>query len=196
MMKVGLTGGIGTGKSVAARIFSELQVPVYSADTEAKKAYADPAVLQKLKQSFGGEVFDNNTISLKKLAQVVFSDKVRLIELNSIIHPFLLNDFEKWLESLAEVPYIIMESAILYETSYYEMFDKMITVSAPVELCMERVMKRDGVSREEVQKRMQNQVADEIKTSKADFVIINDGNTMILPQVLEIHEKILQLSNE
>jgi len=193
MIKVGLTGGIGTGKTVVSRIFSELQIPVFSGDTEAKKAYADAAVLEKVRKSFGEEVFENGAVSYKKLAQIVFNDPAKLEELNSIIHPFLFSSFKKWMKEHKNAPYVIMEAAILYESSFHQLFDKIITVSAPEELCIERVTKRDGTSREEVIKRMQHQLADNIKTAKADFVIINDGVSMLLPQVFEVHRKLLYL---
>ncbi len=193
MIKVGLTGGIGTGKSIVSRIFSELAVPVYNADTEAKKAYSDAAVLEKVRKSFGKEVFENGAASYKKLAQIVFNDKTKLEELNFIIHPFLFGNFKKWMKEKKGAPYVIMEAAILYESSFHQMFDKVITVSAPEELCIERVIKRDGTSREEVLRRMRNQLSDNIKAAKADFVIINDGLAMLLPQVLEVHRRLLNL---
>jgi len=193
MIKVGLTGGIGTGKTMVSRIFSELQIPVFYGDTEAKKAYADAAVLEKVRNSFGEEVFENGAVSYKKLAQIVFNDRAKLEELNSIIHPFLFSNFKQWMNEQKNAPYVIMEAAILYETSFHQLFDKIITVSAPEKLCIERVTKRDGTSREEVIKRMQHQFSDKIKTGKADFVIINDGVSLLLPQVLDVHRKLLQL---
>lgn len=193
MIKVGLTGGIGTGKTLVSRIFSELRIPVFYGDAEAKKAYANAAVLEKVRKSFGEEVFKNGVVSYKKLAQIVFNDKAKLEALNSIIHPFLFSNFEKWMEEQKNAPYVIMEAAILYESSFHPMFDKVITVSAPEELCIERVVKRDGTSREEVLKRLRNQLPDNIKTTKADFVIINDGVAMLLPQVLDVHRKLLNL---
>lgn len=192
MIKVGLTGGIGTGKSVIARAFAELQVPVYSGDKGAKKAYADKNVLERIKRSFGEDVFQNGTVNFKSIAAIVFNDKARLLELNAIIHPFLFKDFNAWADNYEHVPYIIMEAAILYETKYHQLFDKIITVSAPEELCIERVTKRDGYSREEVQNRIRSQVPDQIKATRADFVILNDGKSLVLPQVLDIHKKLLK----
>lgn len=193
MIKVGLTGGIGTGKTLVSRIFSELEIPVFYGDSEAKKAYADAAVLEKVRKSFGEVVFENGAVSYKKLAQIVFNDKSKLEELNSIIHPFLFSNFKAWMKEQKNAPYVIMEAAILFESSFHTMFDKVITVSAPEELCVERVAKRDGTSRKEVLARMRNQLPDHIKTAKADFVIINDGEAMLLPQVLEVHRKLLNL---
>jgi dephospho-CoA kinase len=193
MIKVGLTGGIGTGKTMVSQIFSELQIPVFYGDTEAKKAYADNTILGKVKKCFGEEVFENDAVSYKKLAQIVFNDRAKLEELNSLIHPFLFSSFKQWMAEQKNAPYVIMEAAILYESSFHHLVDKIISVSASEEICIERVTKRDGTSGEEVRKRMQNQLADNFKTSKADYVIINDGVAMLLPQVIEVHRKLLQL---
>ncbi len=192
MIRVGLTGGIGTGKTVVARIFSELQVPVYFADTEAKKAYLDAAILQKARQLFGDEVFDDNILNYKNLARIVFNDKKKLSELNSLIHPFIISDFEKWAIGQKNAPYIIMEAAILFETSLHVLFDKIIAVTAPEELCIARVMKRDGISRGEVIRRLDNQLQNDIKVRQSDYIIINDGTRLLLPQVLGIHKKMLE----
>jgi len=193
MIKVGLTGGIGTGKSIVAKAFAELGVPIYSADAEAKKAYGHPEILNSIKDTFGEKVFENGVLSFKELAHMVFTDKTKLQLLDSIIHPFVMRDFEKWTRNFITAPYIIMESAILFETSFHRLFDKIITVSAPVELCIERVMKRDGASREHVIQRMSSQLPDEQKTIKADFVIKNDGKSLLLPQILVVHEQLLKM---
>ncbi|HNW89949.1 MAG TPA: dephospho-CoA kinase [Bacteroidales bacterium] len=192
MIRVGLTGGIGTGKTVVARIFSELQVPVYFADTEAKKAYLDAAILQKARQLFGDEVLDDNILNYKNLARIVFNDKKKLSELNSLIHPFIISDFEKWAIGQKNASYIIMEAAILFETSLHVLFDKIIAVTAPEELCIDRVMKRDGISRAEVVRRSEKQIQNDIKATRSDYVIINDGTRLLLPQVLGIHKRILE----
>lgn len=191
MIRVGLTGGIGTGKTTVARIFSELQVPVYSADIEAKKAYSDATVLQKARQLFGDEVFEDNILNYKKLAQIVFNDKKKLSELNSLIHPFIISDFEKWAIGQKKAPYIIMEAAILFETSLHVLFDKIIAVTAPEELCIDRVMKRDGQEREDVIRRIDNQWPDAQKTARANFVVVNDGEQLLIPQLLAIHQAII-----
>ncbi|HOY32682.1 MAG TPA: dephospho-CoA kinase [Bacteroidales bacterium] len=193
MIKVGLTGGIGSGKSMVSGIFSELQVPVFYADDEAKKAYDDVEILEKVKGYFGDEVFENGRISFRKLARLVFYGPEKLAELNNIVHPFLIHSFNQWVHKQNDVPYLIMEAAIIYESSLWTIFDKIINVSAPEELCIERVMKRDGLNRDEIKARMNNQIPDHIKTSKADFVIINDGASLLIPQVLDINYKILNL---
>ncbi|HOV10606.1 MAG TPA: dephospho-CoA kinase [Bacteroidales bacterium] len=191
MIRLGLTGGIGTGKSVVARIFSEFDIPVFYGDHEAKKAYADPEVLTKVKQVFGYRVFDNDRVNFKKLADQVFTDQEKLGKLNSIIHPFLISQFEKWSDKQYRASYIIMEAAILYEASLQHFFDTIVAVSAPRELCIDRVMKRDGFSKEAVIQRMNNQWSDAEKVALSDYVIYNDGKQLLIPQVLAIHHEIL-----
>ena len=191
MIKIGLTGGIGTGKSVVAGIFLSLGVPVFNADQEAKKAYSDAGVLNEIKDLFGDKVFDDQSINFVRLSNLIFSDKNALRKLNNIIHPFVIGKFERWVEENDTAPYVIMESAILYETSYEVIFDKMIAVTAPKELCITRVMKRDGIDRDMVLKRMSNQFPNEIKLERSDYSIQNDDNELLIPQVLEIHNYLI-----
>jgi dephospho-CoA kinase len=193
MIKIGLTGGIGTGKTIVAGIFSEIGIPVFFADQEAKKAYLDVEVLQKIKMLFGESIFDNQSINFIKLSNLIFSNKIELEKLNDIIHPFVLQKFETWIEDNNSTPYVIMESAILFETGYYAMFDKMIAVSAPQELCIERVMKRDGIDRDMVLKRMSNQFSNEVKVERSDYIINNNNSELLTPQVLSIHNSLLSL---
>jgi dephospho-CoA kinase len=193
MMKIGLTGGIGTGKTIVAGIFNALGIPVFFADQEAKKAYADEEVLGKIRQLFGENVFDDHGINFLKLSNHIFSSQVELEKLNNIIHPYVLNRFEKWTGENPATPYVIMESAILFETGYDFMFEKMITVTAPRELCIERVMKRDGSDRDMVLKRISNQFPNESKVERSDYSILNDNIELLTPQVLRIH-KILSTS--
>ena len=193
MIKIGLTGGIGVGKTKVAEIFSALGIPVFYADLEAKKAYTNKAVFEKIKNSFGNSVFENESINFIKLSNLIFSNKIDLEKLNAIIHPFVLHNFEKWVIENNNTSYIIMESAILFETSLDSMFDKLITVIAPKEVCIDRVMKRDGVSRDMVIKRMSNQISNEIKVKKSDYSIQNTDDHLLIPQVLHIHKALLNL---
>ncbi|MEI6853512.1 MAG: dephospho-CoA kinase [Bacteroidota bacterium] len=193
MIKIGLTGGIGTGKSVVAGIFSGMGIPIFFADQEAKKAYSDLEVLQKIKVLFGESIFDNQSVNFIKLSNLIFSNKIELEKLNDIIHPFVLQKFENWITENSSAPYVIMESAILYETGYDTMFDKMIAVTAPTELCIERVMQRDGIDRDMVLKRMSNQFPNETKVDRADFCVQNNSQELIAPQVADIHKSILSL---
>ena len=191
MIRLGLTGGIGTGKSMVADIFSHLDIPIFYGDQEAKKAYADPEILLKVKQVFGNTVFDNDKVNYRKLAAVVFPHPEMLEKLNSIIHPFLISRFERWSGQQHHAPYIIMEAAILFEASLQQFFDATVAVSAPRELCIERVMNRDGLQRDEVIRRMDNQWPDAQKTALANYVVINDGEHLLIPQVLAIHQSVL-----
>jgi len=188
MLKVGLSGNIGSGKSVVTRIFDILGIPIYHADDNAKYMLEFPDVVEKIKERFGSWIIDRQgKVSRKKLAQIVFSDNKKLDVLNSIIHPLVIADFEKWIHKQKLCPYVIMESAILYETGYSALFDKIIIVSAPEKIRIDRVMKRDGVTKADVLKRMKNQLAEENQLSKADYIIVNDGKTFVVPRVLELH---------
>jgi dephospho-CoA kinase len=194
MMKIGLTGGIGTGKSIVAGIFYALDIPVFFADQEAKKAYSDEEILGKIRQLFGESVFDDHGINFIRLSNHIFSNQVELEKLNNIIHPYVLKRFEKWIGENQDAPYVIMESAILFETGYNSMFEKMIAVTAPQELCIERVMKRDGIDRDMLLKRISNQFPNESKVDRSDYSILNDNIESLTPQVLRIH-KILSATN-
>jgi dephospho-CoA kinase len=191
MLKVGLSGNIGSGKSVVSKIFETLKIPVYRSDEEAKLILDKPEIIQQLVQTFTSAILDpGGKVERKKLASIVFNDSEKLSLLNGIIHPAVLADFSSWVAMQKNVPYVVMESAILFETGYNKFFDKIIVVTAPKEIRIQRVIMRDLASREEVEARIHNQMDDEIKKQKSDYVINNDGNCLIIPQVLEIHQKI------
>lgn len=192
MIRVGLTGGIGSGKSVVAMIFSHLGIPVYHADYEAKKLYSDPEVMNEVIALFGNSVADESRLlNRSKLASIVFADPEKLGLLNSIIHPHIEAGFRTWMEEHQHFHYIIHEAAILFESGFNRFFDKTIVVTAPLELCIERVMKRDGMTRNQVEQRMKSQWDTERKAMLADFVLINDEREMLLPQVLTLHRKLM-----
>lgn len=194
MIRVGLTGGIGSGKSVVAEIFQRLGIPVYHADAEARKQYDNPAVLDDVVRVFGMQILgDNGIISRAALASLVFGDPEKLKKLNSIIHPRVEADFRSWLEEIDDAPYIIHEAAILFESGFDRFFDKTITVVAPPELCIVRVMRRDDVTREQVEMRLKFQWDQELKASKSDYILVNDETHLLLPQVLDLHKQLLVL---
>jgi dephospho-CoA kinase len=194
MLKVGLSGNIGSGKSVVTRIFDVIGIPVYQADDKAKYIMEIPIVVEKIKKYFGSETINTDgKVDRKKLARIVFSDNKKLDVLNSIIHPLIFADFEKWIHEQKISPYVVMESAILYETGYSALFDKIIIVSAPEKIRINRVMKRDGINEDDVIKRIKNQLPEENKVNKADYIIVNDGKTLVVPQVLKIHELLCSL---
>lgn len=194
MLKVGLTGNIGSGKSLVSEMFLIYGVPVYKADQESKKFLGEPFVKEQILRLFGEEVLSaSGDIDREVLARRVFSDGEALAALNGILHPLVLDDFTSWCEAYAEKPYIIQEAAIIFESGIADLFDKIIHVSCPKEIAIERVMQRDGMNRDHVLQRMSFQMEDEQKAAQADFVIQNDGNKMIIPQVISIHEKLLEI---
>ncbi|MCX6248631.1 MAG: dephospho-CoA kinase [Bacteroidetes bacterium] len=195
MLTVGLTGNIGSGKSLVSEIFSTFGVPVYHADQESKKFLAAPQVRTKIIERFGEKtVSPSGEIDRTELAKIVFSDEKALLALNSILHPLVIGDFWEWRKAYGLHPYIIQEAAIIFESGIAALFDKIIHVSCPKEIAIARVIKRDGTDGNSVRQRMRYQMEDEEKAALSDFVIRNDGTGMLLPQVLFIHEQILQIS--
>ena len=192
MLRIGLTGNIGSGKSAVASIFSCLGIPLYHADEESKKFLKLPEVIDRIAGMFGKEVALDGVINNKNLASVVFGNTQALKQLNSLLHPLVMKGFNAWMQSNSQVPYIIMEAAILFESGYAKEFDRIIHVSCPEEPAIERVIKRDGVTRKLVLERMQHQLKNDDKARMSDFVIINDGSQLLIPQVIAIHKKILQ----
>lgn len=170
---IGLTGGIGSGKSAVAQLFITHGVPVYIADVEAKKLMQSQTILKKIKIIFGDLVFDDKKINRAKLAAIVFKEPEKLAQLNAIIHPAVHEHFIKWVKKHRDYPYIIKEVAILFETGGEKYCDKVITVVAPASLRLQRVMKRDNATEEAVLARMNNQWTDEQRILKSDFVIEN-----------------------
>ena len=192
MIKVALTGNIGCGKSTVARIFEILGVPVYHADSSARKFLEDADVKRSLRLTFGDDIFDDEIINRKKLASIVFNDHNSLDFLNSLIHPKVKEDLHKWIQSKTQFSYIVQEAAILFESGFYHEFDKIILVTCPVELAIQRVRRRDNVSEAEVRHRQLNQWPQEQKVALSDFVINNDEQELIIPRVLEIHSGLTQ----
>lgn len=192
MIKVGLTGNIGSGKSTVTRIFETLGVPVYHADEEAKKFLSEKKIQLAIKEKFGGTVFSGSTIDRKKLASAVFGDQDAIAFLNSLIHPRVREDLKVWFDHHVQYSYVIQEAAILFESGFYREFDKIITVAAPVELAIQRVMQRDGVGKDEIEKRMHHQWALERKIELSQYVIYNDQDHLVIPQVLAIHNELIK----
>lgn len=196
MIKVGLTGNIGSGKSTAARIFETLGVPVYHADAEAKKMLSDPEVSADIRNHFGLEVFISGSVDRKALANLVFGDPRELEKLNSIIHPRVRQDLMAWIERHSDHDYVIQEAAILFESGFNTFFDKCIVVACPEDIAIKRVITRDRVSEKEVAERLKNQWPEGKKKALADYVINNDGSELIIPQILIIHNDLLKLSKD
>jgi dephospho-CoA kinase len=170
---IGLTGGIGSGKTTIANYFRDAGVPVYIADDEAKKITQSPEILDEIKKKFGDAIFDNSILNREKLSQIVFSDPEKLKLLNSIIHPAVRKNFQEWVLKHDNVPFVIYEAAILFESGSYKNCDSIITVTAPIETRIQRVIQRDNTSRELVLNRINVQWSDEQRLENSDFVIEN-----------------------
>jgi dephospho-CoA kinase len=195
MLKVGLTGNIGSGKTAIASVFSTLGIPVFHADVKARKQFENEKIKLRIRKIFGDSVFSTSGEILRPaLAELVFSNSILLDELNRLIHPGVRDDFQQWCLQHTEAPYILYEAAILFESGHYREMDKIICVTAPAEMRIRRVMDRDGLSQQEVEKRMASQWVEEKKVALADYVIKNDETEMVIKQVMETHEKLVQSS--
>jgi len=191
-LKIGITGGIGSGKSYVAKVFKALGVPFYDADKEAKELMnSNLAIRDALISAFGKEVYNTEgRLDRAYLASQVFRDKERLDKLNAIVHPVVIQHGEDWSMS-QNFPYSLKEAALLFESGSYKKLDYTILVTAPADIRITRVMQRDTITREEVLDRINKQLPDEEKQKLADFTIVNDGLTPLLPQILPLHQQFL-----
>ena len=188
--KVAVTGGIGSGKTTICKVFETLGVPVYYADTQAKRLMDyDPELKAAIAGYFGNDIYIDGTLDRRKLAEIVFNDKNALAKLNSLVHPVVARDFDCW-SAQQTSRYVIEEAAIVFESGIEHRFDKIILVTAPDDLRIERVCARDNILPETVRQRMKNQWSEEKKIALADYVIHNDSKNMVIPQVLQIHKGI------
>lgn len=191
MKKIGLTGGIGSGKSTVASIFSQLGVPVFNSDFIARELQDnDPALKKNIQTIFGSEIYNNGKLDRVQLAGIVFTDKNKLDQLTAIVHPAVAQAFDTFCEFHKNAKYILKEAAILFEIGDDQNLDSMLVVAAPFELRLARVTKRDGITEEQVLKRLANQFSQDEIIKKADFVIVNDEIQMLLPQVLALHNQL------
>jgi dephospho-CoA kinase len=191
MISVGITGGIGSGKTSVCAFFERLGIPVYYADERAKWLMANNIDLKaQITNAFGAEAYQNGALNRPFLAKTVFNNQEQLQKLNSLVHPAVWADTAAWMQAQSKNPYILYEAAILFESGSYKMLDKVITVYAPKNLRIERVMARDKVSKEEVELRMSKQMPDEEKMAKSDYIIYNDGSRGLLSQILNIHQEL------
>lgn len=195
MLKIGLTGGIGSGKTTVAKIFELLKVPVYYADAASKRLYhTDADLMDKMKRHFGEDIYSNEQLNRSKLAALVFNDAEKLDLLNELVHPPTIRDAKEWMQKQT-APYVIKEAALLFESGSAEGLDFIIGVSSPAPLRMQRVMERDQISRNEVQSRLNRQINEEIKMRLCDYIIYNNEEQPVIPQVLDLHHKFLELSS-
>jgi dephospho-CoA kinase len=201
MLKLGLTGGIGSGKTTIANIFIELGVPVFFADDEAKKFLLNNNVKSKLALHFGNHIIDfNGEINKAELAKIVFSDSNKLEKLNAIIHPLLMKEFEHWSSEKKRKnnALVVLEAAILFEAGFDKFVNKTLTVSANIEDRIKRVIKRDSTQYKLVVDRINSQMSDEERELLSDIIINNSNNNMIVERVIEIYNSLLEsdLSNK
>jgi dephospho-CoA kinase len=193
VLKIGLTGGIGSGKSTVAKIFSILGIPVFYADMAARAVMnEDQELKQKIKQTFGEAAYENEMLNRKYIADIVFNNSFKLEQLNAMVHPATIAMAEKWMQQQT-TPYVIKEAALFFEAGSTEGLDYVIGVYAPQHLRTQRVMHRDNVTREEVLARMNKQINEEMKMRLCDFVIVNDEQQLVIPQVLQLHQKFITL---
>jgi dephospho-CoA kinase len=192
MQHLGITGGIGSGKTTVCKIFETLGIPVYYADDRAKYLMShDPVLIAGIIELFGSEAFlEPHLLNRAHIAQVAFNDKEKLNQLNALVHPAVAQDGLNWQVAQHNVPYTLKEAALLFESGSYRNLDKIIVVAAPLELRIQRVMARDEAKREEVEARISKQMPEAEKVKLADFVINNDGKSPLISQVMAIHFKI------
>lgn len=191
-MKIGITGGIGSGKTFICQLFKALAVPVYNADDEAKKLMnTDLRIRESLIAAFGEATYKDGILDRAFLAQQIFSDKEKLGLVNGIVHPIVIQAAKDWAEQ-QKARYSLKEAALLFESGSYKDLDYTILVTAPLSVRVKRVMERDGITEEQVMERISKQLTDEEKIKMADFIIINDGITPLLPQVWTLHQKFLK----
>lgn len=195
VVKLGVTGGIGSGKTSVCRVFNVLGIPVFSADQEAREIMEnEEGIIRRINTITGKNLYINGSLNRKELATLIFNDNFLLEKVNSLVHPFVLDRFKKW-EREQTSPYVIMEAAILFESGASKLVDKIATIIAPKEERLERVVQRSRLSREEVLERMRNQMDDDALIKLSDYVIHNSENDMIIPAILKIHEDILIFIN-
>jgi len=192
-MKIGVTGGIGSGKTSVCRVFNVLGIPVFSSDAVAREIMdSDLTIIDKVKSIVGKDVYSSGVLDRVELAGLIFNNANLLQEINKIVHPVVFDHFNQWVKTVS-APYSIMEAAILIESGATKLVDRIITVVAPVEERIERVVSRNKLTREQVLDRIKNQVGDEEKILLSDYIIYNSEHEMIIPRILNIHEEILSL---
>ncbi len=194
MLKIGITGGIGSGKSTVSRIFNVLGIPVFDADSEAKKLMeSNVSIKEAIQNEFGADTYIDGKLNRALLANLVFTDTYKLDKLNALVHPITIAYAETWMEQQTSA-YVVKEAALFFESGSAANLDYMIGVYAPQHIRINRAMKRDQISREQVLERINRQVDEEMKMRLCDYVIQNDEQQLLIPQVLQLHNKFLELA--
>lgn len=192
-LKLGVTGGIGSGKTTVCKVFEVLGIPVFSADIEAKRIQdSDRGLQAKINSLAGKDLFPDGKLDRAELARLIFSNKDLLEKVNSVVHPAVFKAFREWVKR-QDSPYSIMEAAILFESGAFRIMDRIVTVVTPMEERIERLVRGNKLTREQVTERIINQIDDESRIKRSDYVIFNSENDMIIPAVLGIHEEMLKL---
>ena len=192
MKNIALTGSIGSGKTLVCSVFEHIGIPCFNADNHAKECYFDNEFLKQISKEFGENVVKNNVLDRNELSRIVFQDSDKLDKLNSMVHPKVLESFSHW-KKYQSAPYVILETAILFEIGWEKNFDKTICINSPKEISIKRAMSRDNVSRKSIEQRINSQMPIEEKIKKSDYIIFHDNITMLLPQILSIHSKIIAI---
>ena len=194
MLKIGITGGIGSGKSTVARVFETLGIPVYNADEAAKRLMQeDPELKSQIIKLFGGDAYINGQLNRSFISGLAFSNPEKVKALNALVHPATINDAKSWMAK-QQSPYALKEAALIFESGSEKELDYVIGVFAPEELRIRRVMERDGSTREAIQQRIKNQLDEAGKMKRCHFIIQNGDDQLVIPQVMALHQQLLQLS--
>lgn len=196
MLKVGITGGIGSGKSTVCRIFEVLGIPVFYADTVAKEVmHTDDILVRDIINTFGPDAYSyQGELNRKYLADIVFKNKAELDKLNALVHPAVFRAFETWASLYPNASYVIKEAALMFESGSFKLCDYNVLVLSPADLKIRRVMERDAATQDEVESRMNKQFSDEEKARMADFFIRNNEKELLIPQVLDLNSRILAMT--
>ena len=190
--KIGVTGGIGSGKTTVCRVFNVLGVPVFSADAEARDVMdIDTGIMLRINTIAGKNLYENGSLDRTELARLIFNNEGLLEKVNALVHPIVFSRFREW-EKKQDAPYVVMEAAILFESGAYKIVDRILTVVAPMEERVNRVIHRSNLTKEQVVERMRNQMDDNQRIERSDYVISNSENDMIIPEILRIHEDIMK----
>lgn len=191
MLKIAVTGNMGSGKSSVCKVFETLGIPVFYADQEAKKLYYQKEIKSALQEKFGPGIYlANGSLNTQSLASIIFKDEKALHFINALIHPKVYDRFNQWASEQKSVPYGIMESALVFETGNFKHFDRTILVYAPEEMLIDRITKRDNSTPEQAQERLSKQMPQREKKKLAGFLILNDNSNLMIPQILKLHQEL------